>query len=301
MFHDIELQWAATYEYPLPWHLLPHLHSFYQLFYIIEGVAEFTVDGHVFLVEAGQSVVVPPNSMHEAKSVNTKVLRASEVMFRLKDEALAKRLTERRRLLRNNTVTDRLIQYVTSYCLSRDPSVHCSAEGYLHTLLWELTMPPQGFDKLACNAYEIDVSGFSEVSGEVVRYISENYSKQITLESLSNATGYHKSYICTIFKKDTGITVNEYLNFIRIKHAAEYLTYANCDLTSVCASVGFLNISHFNRTFKKFLSVPPGHYHRVAKTKVNSALLEKNSFEHLESEPLMTMAAQLGAIVDVFE
>ena len=94
MFHDIELQWAATYEYPLPWHLLPHLHSFYQLFYIMEGVAEFTVDGHVFLVEAGQSVVVPPNSMHEAKSVNTKVLRASEVMFRLKDEALAKRRTE---------------------------------------------------------------------------------------------------------------------------------------------------------------------------------------------------------------
>lgn len=301
MYQNIELKWAANYEYPLPWHLLPHLHNFYQLFYILEGTAMFTIDGKTFEAEAGYSVLAQSNAMHEAKSVNSKTLRVAEAMFRIKDDTLAQRLSTHPSLLKNNEMTDKLMSYVVAYGNSRESAIRESAELYLNTLLWELTVPKQGFDKISCNAYEIDVSGFTDVSFEVVRFISENYSKQITLETLSKATGYHKSYICTIFKKDTGITINEYLNFIRIKHAAEYLTYANCDIASVCAAVGFLNISHFNRTFKKFLSVPPGHYNRVAKTRVNCALLEKSSLHHLESEPLLTIAQQLGALVDVFK
>ncbi len=301
MYHDIDLQWAATYNYPLPWHLLPHQHDFYQIFYMLEGDAEFKVDGESFVASKGQSVIVPPNHMHEARSINTRVLRASEVMFRLSDERLAARLTEKRQLFEHSLVTDHLMEYVVSYGLSRDESVRASTEGYLHTLLWELTVPAGGFDKIACNAYEIDVSGFSDVSCEVIRYIGENYAGQISLDALSSVTGYHKSYICTVFKKDTGITINEYLNFIRIKHAAEFLTYANCDLTSVCSAVGFFNISHFNRTFKRFLNVPPGHYHRIARTKVNSALLDEKSLRHLGSDTLAEMAKQFGSNSGVFE
>lgn len=300
MYQDIELKWAATYEYPLPWHLLPHMHNFYQLFYVLEGTAMFMIGEKKIEVSAGHSILAQANIMHEAKSVSSKKLVISEVMFRLKDESFEKRMNKQTGILKNNDMTNKLMNYVVTYGNSREAEIRESAEMYLSTLLWELSISQQGLDKIACNAYEIDVSGFSDVSCEVVRFISENYSKQITLDTLSKAIGYHKSYICTLFKKDTEITVNEYLNFIRIKLAAEYLTYSDCDIASVCAAVGFLNISHFNRTFKKFLNVPPGHYHRVAKTRVNSALLENNSLYHLENEPLLTITQQLGALVDIF-
>lgn len=298
---ELSLQWAAEYEYPLPWHLLPHRHDYHQIFFLTEGRALFRVDGKSFEAEGGQLVVVPSRALHEAENVGKEPLRASELLFSLSDSVLSSRLAGVIGPLDPNETAKHLLSYAVRYGLSREETVKTSAETYLYTALWDMTLPPDGFDKIGCNAFEIDVTGFSEVSCRVVAFVSANYPNQITLDSISEATGYHKSYLCTVFKKDTGVTINEYLNFIRIKHAAEFLTYADCDLNAVCAAVGFLNICHFNRTFKKFLRVPPGHYHRIARSKGNSALLEKNSLSHLHDEPLAEMARQLGAGIGIFE
>ncbi|MDD5017355.1 MAG: helix-turn-helix transcriptional regulator [Eubacteriales bacterium] len=95
---------------------------------------------------------------------------------------------------------------------------------------------------------------------------------KISLETIAKTLGYNKHYICTAFKKDTGITIFDYLNFVRIRHAAEMFSYSDKDLLTICQRVGFTNLSHFNHTFKKLTGLPPGQYKRMFPVDINGNL-----------------------------
>ena len=95
---------------------------------------------------------------------------------------------------------------------------------------------------------------------------------KVDLETIANTLDYNKHYLCAAFKKDTGITIIDYLNFVRIRHAAELFSYSDKDLTTICMRVGFTNLSHFNHTFKKLTGLPPGQYKRMFPVDINGNL-----------------------------
>ena len=54
-------------------------------------------------------------------------------------------------------------------------------------------------------------------------YISEHYREQITLESVAGFIGLNETYLSTVFKKQVGKSLVDYLTSIRIRHAKELL------------------------------------------------------------------------------
>lgn len=93
-------------------------------------------------------------------------------------------------------------------------------------------------------------------------YISENYSENITLETLSRVTNLNKSYLCRVFKKATGRTVIDYINFVRICKA-EKLLKTDMNISDVAYQVGFSTLSHFNHIFKRYNRCPPSEYRKM--------------------------------------
>ncbi len=53
----------------------PHRHPYEETFVVLEGAAEFTVDGHTVAVEAGTIVVAPPGKVHSFKGATDGVTR----------------------------------------------------------------------------------------------------------------------------------------------------------------------------------------------------------------------------------
>ncbi len=96
------------------------------------------------------------------------------------------------------------------------------------------------------------------------------------LDDIADALGCNKSYMCTLFKNDCGITINDYLNSVRIHKAAEYLTYTDKEISYICSLVGFRNVSHFNRTFKQYQSVPPSWFKRFSPVNINYDRVEND-------------------------
>lgn len=97
---------------------------------------------------------------------------------------------------------------------------------------------------------------FSEIEGErmrdVFKYTMSNYEKDISLESVANVANMTKNAFCKYFKKYTNKTYGVFLNELRIEHACKLmLSGKNIPISNVAYSVGFKNISNFNRQFKK--------------------------------------------------
>ncbi len=101
----------------------------------------------------------------------------------------------------------------------------------------------------------------------VIRYIEENYTKDLTLDSLCGIVNMNKSHLCRVFKKAIGITMIDYLNFIRIWNAEKLLATTDEKILNVSMNVGFSNISYFNRTFKQTTGMTPSEYKNIVYSK----------------------------------
>ena len=89
-----------------------------------------------------------------------------------------------------------------------------------------------------------------------------NYCEDVSLDAISEATGYNKKYLSTSFKRDFSISINDYLMLLRIQKAAELLLFSEANVTSLYKEVGFNNNNNFNRVFKKIVGVPPSQYRK---------------------------------------
>lgn len=99
----------------------------------------------------------------------------------------------------------------------------------------------------------------------IVKYIDECFQEQITLDGLSDMFHFHPSYISRVFNKNKGVTIRTYINQKRIDHAIYLIETSDLAIKDVSYSCGFINISHFNRVFKKLTGKIPSQITRKEK------------------------------------
>lgn len=93
----------------------------------------------------------------------------------------------------------------------------------------------------------------------VIQYIHKNLSSELSLENLSKNFYISKYYLGVLFKKATGLTVNEYIINYRVMTARELLK-KDLPVSIVGERAGFNDTSHFIRTFKKLTGLSPKQY-----------------------------------------
>ena len=81
-------------------------------------------------------------------------------------------------------------------------------------------------------------------------YINRNFENKIKIEDVANLIGMTDSSFCHFFKKRTQKSFVDYLNEVRIGHAAVQLIETSKTISEVCYSCGFNNVSNFNRIFR---------------------------------------------------
>ena len=97
----------------------------------------------------------------------------------------------------------------------------------------------------------------------ILSYIHQNYAKEFSLSDLAGALSFNKNYLCRLFKRVTGRTIVDYLNFYRI-YTAEKLLREGKRATETALLTGFSSQAYFNRVFKKHLFLSPAEYRKQA-------------------------------------
>lgn len=97
---------------------------------------------------------------------------------------------------------------------------------------------------------------------KVERMLQEQYARRITLGELSETTRLHPSSLARGFRLETGVTIGDYLNRIRIQHACRLIAEGNMPLTDIADACGFADQSHMTRAFKDVTGIAPGALRR---------------------------------------
>lgn len=94
---------------------------------------------------------------------------------------------------------------------------------------------------------------------EITNYIYANY-KDVTLDDLAEKFFLSKPYLSKYIKEKSGMTFGDILKKIRMKKARAMLKGSNATVESIAESVGYQNVEHFNRVFKKMFNLTPVQY-----------------------------------------
>lgn len=108
--------------------------------------------------------------------------------------------------------------------------------------------------------YKIESQGNTIQS--ILNYIDSHYNEQLTLSSLAKQFNFSYSYLSSYFRSHHTEGFSEYLNKVRILHAAELLRAGTLAISDVCAAVGYTDQSYFARVFKKMTGTTPREYRR---------------------------------------
>ncbi len=95
----------------------------------------------------------------------------------------------------------------------------------------------------------------------ILRYIKSNYNNSnLSLNEVASIIGLNERYFSSKFKKELGITYVEYVTNIRVEASKNLLKNTNMKLTEISAAVGYNNVEHFVRVFKKKIGYAPREY-----------------------------------------
>lgn len=93
-----------------------------------------------------------------------------------------------------------------------------------------------------------------------IAYINDRISEKISLDNVSDYLGVNKSYLSSIFNKDMGISIVDYIHDKRISNACYLLANTDFSISEVADYIGYFDTSYFIRIFKTLVKVTPLKY-----------------------------------------
>lgn len=104
------------------------------------------------------------------------------------------------------------------------------------------------------------MKGYSPPIQKALICIDANLADNLSLSSLADNLNISSSYLSTLFKKETGQTVTEYITARRMKQAMHLLETTKLQVQTIAQHCGILDVQYFSKLFKKSTGMSPKQY-----------------------------------------
>lgn len=111
------------------------------------------------------------------------------------------------------------------------------------------------------------LKGYSPIIQKVLNYINLNLNNNLSLKTLAEMFNISAGYLSTLFKKETGSTLTDYVNKQRIQYAILLLNATDLQIQTIASYCGIHDMNYFTRTFKKFKGMTPKKYRELIHTR----------------------------------
>lgn len=105
--------------------------------------------------------------------------------------------------------------------------------------------------------------GTSKAVSSCIDYIYTHIKERITIEDLADYTGLSTSYLSRLFKKETGISISDYIREKKIEKAQNLLKFCDYSLIEITNYLSFSSQSHFIQLFKSYTGMTPHKYRNI--------------------------------------
>ena len=104
---------------------------------------------------------------------------------------------------------------------------------------------------------------YSKPVQNIINYISFNLTADLSLNALSSEFALNNSYVSTLFKKETGTTLTNFVNNKRIDYAIYLLNTTKLPIQDISLQCGITDVNYFTKLFKKLKNMTPTQYREM--------------------------------------
>ena len=253
-----------------------HIHDCYEVYYSISGGKQFLIDNRFYDFQPGDIFFINQYESHYLSQIDR--VTHERIVLSIYPDYLKKFSTEQTDL--NYCFTRRDTSFGHRLSLSQEEKkrflyyIHKLSEEKQfgrdileQTAFLELMIYLNRIFLLRCeedrartvSAERKASASHSEQIDAILSYVNLNLTEELTIGKLAAHFYLSSSYLCRIFKDETGTTINRYITAKRITRAKELLS-EGYSVTETCGMCGFQDYSNFLKAFTKAVGISPKKY-----------------------------------------
>lgn len=246
-----------------------HYHDAYEIYYLVSGERRYFIKDRTYHVITGDLVLINPNELHKTNETGAPfheriVLNFKKEFLKGWDNAdtFLSVFNHGVNIVRLDPLQQGRIHGLLLKIISECDNRLDGFIDYCKTLLTELLIEVFRYRQRTPRLIQDQVNETSEKIFEVVRYLNEHYEEELTLQTIKELFFISPYHFSRTFKKIIGFNFIDYLNNIRTRAAQKLLKESKLSVTEISEKVGFENLTHFGRVFKKITGVSPSNYRK---------------------------------------
>ncbi len=252
-----------------------HWHSEFEIIYVEKGGFTVTVEGEDYEAGDGDLFFISPDSPHSLSGGAGKRKLYHAIVF----------FPSLFSFFNQNDIQEKIIDPLVAHKIKFPPHLKkdspCWEEVYSamgEIVRLNLNPPHRGermkttllFLEVLLKLWEGELYNVSESENfeterirKAVSFIEKNFKGEIKLQELAHICGLSPKYFCSFFKLHTEKTPVEYINCVRINHAATKLKNTDESITEIAFDSGFENVGYFIRRFKAQTGMTPKEWRKL--------------------------------------
>ncbi len=128
-------------------------------------------------------------------------------------------------------------------------------------------MPTDNVREPLVEEEKLDTEASNFIVNNAIKYIEKNYPHKITLSEVAEKTYVSQWHLSKLLNRHLGQNFSEILNNIRIKEAQKLLRDPSLRIGDIAEKVGFMDMAHFSRVFKKSMGISANEYRNTISQK----------------------------------
>lgn len=228
-----------------------HFHKHIEIAYVFKAGQHMRINESDCEIKEGEAAIIFPNIIHSYYRNET---RDADQMLLICSPSLFKGMFPD---FETHIPTSPIIHNLDSTTKLAFKEL-INAADFPEQLAWSLVILTKLMKRITLA--HTDTTPIENITQKIIHYISQNFTREITLEGLSKELNVSKYYISHTFTHSIKMSLPNYLALLRTEHAATMIRSTNESITNICNESGFSSQSTFNRAFKRIYRMTPREY-----------------------------------------
>lgn len=239
----------------------PHWHNLFEFEIIISGEGSHTYNANVYPVKRGSAYMMTYYDFHALSAITDITLWS----IHFDEDMIGRELANAISSLFNKfhcdfdvEQTENILKFIDKlYAESTDKNLY--GDFVIKNLVSQIVI------EMIRKCSPIEDKTKPMAVRDAIAYVNANFKNPITLELTAKRLSFSPNYLGHMFKTQTGLSFNEYLNNIRLKYACSLLEGSDLSVKETAFQSGYSSVEYFMYVFKNKINMTPLEYKKTVR------------------------------------
>ncbi len=246
-------------------------HDFWEICYVESGNIELTLENEKYTLVQDDIIFLPPDKTHSYFSAKGNKNKAFVICFECSSQVLKSLggVTFSLEKEQAKLIEGIIGEYKHTFCINENDVMellpHPNFGGQQAIILQLEYLLIALIRKLSAGQNSeivfLDQDEFYTGLVNIIKeFLQKNIHRKLQLKDICNKVNYSRSFVCKVFKEQTGESLFTYFNRLKIEEAKKLLVKTENSIACISRELGFSEAKYFGAMFKNFVGVSPLAY-----------------------------------------